>query len=176
MLVRKLACGSASGILSRAVTAPVDRIRLLQMTSSTKMSIASAYSTAISHSNGLAALWIGNGISCIKIAPEMALKLYAFDAIKSRLSQNPHNVSMMERFAAGGCAGALAEFSVYPLDVLRTRMATGRYASVPACFRAIQGDGGIRAFYAGLTPSIVGILPYAALDLCVYSMLTESLQ
>lgn len=173
MAIRKIACGGVAGVVSRTLTAPVDRVRLLMMTSGTLLGIGAAYHRAVSHPTGYRALWIGNGVNCVKIAPEMALKLYAFDAFKTAIARDPDNVSMMERFVAGGCAGALAEFTVYPMDVLRTRMATGLYRDVPSCARAVWSDGGARAYFAGLTPSIIGIIPYAAIDLSMYSVLRD---
>jgi len=125
---RKLLCGAAAGIVSRSLTAPVDRIRLLMMTSATPLGMGAAYRTAVAQPAGVRALWMGNGVNCVKIAPEMALKLYSFDVFKSALANNedddPSHVSRRVRFVAGGCAGALSECFIYPIDVLLTRMAT----------------------------------------------------
>lgn len=172
VLTQKVTCGGLAGVTSRTITAPLDRIRLMLMTSKTPLTISTAFSQATSTS--LLALWMGNGINCIKIAPEMALKLYAFDTLLSRVAQDADNISASERFLAGGCAGAMAEFAVYPLDVMRTRMATGKYGNLRQVVHAVTKDGGgIHGFYAGLTPSIIGIVPYAAIDLSVYSVLKE---
>ena len=173
MVVQKIACGGAAGVISRTLTAPVDRIRVILMTAEPRIGIAAAYNRAVSHLAGIRALWIGNGVNCVKIAPEMGIKLFAFDAFKTAVAADPDNVSTGERIVAGGCAGALAEFSVYPLDVLRTRLATGAYQGFQDCARSVWQSGGVGAFYAGLVPSIAGIIPYAAVDLTVNSVLRD---
>merc|ERR1711907_933536 len=112
---------------------------------------------------GLRGFWMGNGLNCIKIAPEMGIKLVAFDAIKDRVAADPDKATTVERFVAGGVAGALARAAVYPLDVLKTRMATGVYGSFACCVSSVMGNGrsgasrgvsgasgGIGALYAGL--------------------------
>jgi solute carrier family 25 phosphate transporter 23/24/25/41 len=50
-----------------------------------------------------------------------------------------------ERFAAGGAAGALGQFTVYPLEIVKTRMQTsapGLYSSMLGCMRSIAGAEG----------------------------------
>jgi len=79
MVVQKITCGGAAGVISRTLTAPVDRIRVILMTAEPRIGITAAYNRAISHVAGMRALWIGNGVNCLKIAPEMGIKLFAFD-------------------------------------------------------------------------------------------------
>ncbi len=38
------------------------------------------------------------------------------------------------------------------------------------CLRQILRNEGGRAFYRGLTPSLMGIIPYAGIDLAVYEV------
>jgi solute carrier family 25 phosphate transporter 23/24/25/41 len=68
-------------------------------------------------------LWMGNGASCMKIAPEIGIKLVSFDLIKNRIAQDPSNISVGERFLAGGLAGVISQLSIYPMEVLKTRLA-----------------------------------------------------
>lgn len=66
-------------------------------------------------------------VACVKAAPEAALKLRALGAFKARVVQDPCNVTM---------------FTVYPLDAMQTRMATGQCVSVSGCFSAVKSAGG----------------------------------
>jgi len=59
--------------------------------------------------------------------------------------------------------------------VLKTRLAlgtTGQYRGMFDCFRQILRNEGARAFYRGLTPSLIGIIPYAGIDLAVYEVIS----
>ncbi len=57
--------------------------------------------------------------------------------------------------------------------MLKTRLAlgsTGQYRGMYDCLRQILRNEGGRAFYRGLTPSLIGIIPYAGIDLAVYEV------
>ena len=58
-------------------------------------------------------------------------------------------------------------------QVLKTRLAlgtTGQYRGMADCFLQILRHEGPRGLYRGLTPSIVGIIPYAGIDLAIYEV------
>lgn len=57
------------------------------------------------------------------------------------------------------------------LKVLKTRLAlgrTGQYAGVMDCAKHILKKEGVAAFYKGYIPNMLGIIPYAGIDLAVY--------
>ena len=59
------------------------------------------------------------------------------------------------------------------LQVLKTRLAlgkTGQYKGITDCFRQILRGEGLFGLYRGLTPSLVGIIPYAGIDLTIYEV------
>jgi solute carrier family 25 phosphate transporter 23/24/25/41 len=174
VVAKKLGCGGAAGCVSRTFTAPFDRIRILMMTSVERMGVKRALTTATT--GGVLRLWKGNGVNCLKITPEMAIKLLAFDMCKNQIARDPTNVSIGERFVAGGMAGVLSQVSIYPLEVVKTRLAIagpGEVSGMVGCARQTFARGGYTAFYAGVFPSIVGIIPYAAIDLSLNSWLKD---
>ena len=80
----------------------------------------------------------------------------------------------MERFLAGSFAGAVSQSTIYPLEVLKTRLAlrrTGEFQGATDAFRKIYTrEGGVKAFYRGFLPNVMGILPMAGIDLAVYEV------
>mmetsp|Transcript_12050 Transcript_12050/g.26092 ORF Transcript_12050/g.26092 Transcript_12050/m.26092 type:complete len:464 (-) Transcript_12050:72-1463(-) len=171
---RKLVCGGAAGVISRTLTAPLDRLRLLMMTTARPIGAREALTLATTNppNIGFRGLWMGNGMNCIKIAPEMGIKMFSFDVLKQKVAADPDNITASEQFVAGGIAGAMAEVSVYPMEVVRTRIATGAYGSLRECLASLS-QGGASAFYAGVVPSVVGIIPFAAIDLTINSILKD---
>ena len=124
---------------------------------------------------GVKGLWRGNGLNVIKIAPESALKFGAYDEMK-RLIKGRENRDLFihERFLAGSCAGAFSQTVIYPLEVLKTRLAlrkTGEFTGILDCARKIFHNDGFRVFYRGYWPNLFGIIPYAGIDLAVYETL-----
>lgn len=78
------------------------------------------------------------------------------------------------RFMAGACAGGISQTIIYPLEVLKTRLAlrkTGQYKGIVDAAMKIYANEGIYSFYRGYVPNILGIVPYAGIDLAVYETL-----
>jgi hypothetical protein len=73
---------------------------------------------------GMLSLWRGNGVNIIKIAPESALKFMAYEQGKRFIKGNSNReLRIEERFIAGSLAGAFSQSIIYPLEVIKTRLA-----------------------------------------------------
>ena len=72
------------------------------------------------------------------------------------------------------CACVCARVSIFFLfQVLKTRLAlatTGQYKGLADAAVKIARNEGPTALYRGLTPSCLGIIPYAGIDLTVYEV------
>lgn len=179
VLATKLYSGGIAGAISRTVTAPIDRLKMLMQAAPPGQSSGSLADglRAIHKEGGLPAYFRGNSVNVLKIAPETAIKFVAFDVGKARLAVDPDNVTAAERFVAGGGAGAVAQGCIYPLEICKTRMAVsapGTYSGIADCLASIVRSEGLPALYAGLSVSVIGIIPYAGIDLSVNSLLKEA--
>lgn len=128
---------------------------------------------------GVKGLWRGNGLNVIKIAPESALKFGAYDEMKRLIKgRDNRDLFIYERFMAGSFAGAFSQTVIYPLEVLKTRLAlrkTGEFNGILDCARKIYKVEGFKVFYKGFWPNLFGIIPYAGIDLAVYETLKKRL-
>lgn len=79
------------------------------------------------------------------------------------------------KLIAGAVAGMIAQFAVYPLEVCKTRLSLGlcNYKGITDCLVTITRTEGIGGMYKGLSPSLVGIIPYAGIDMGVYFSLRQ---
>lgn len=60
---------------------------------------------------------------------------------------------------------------------MKTRLTlrkTGQYSGMFDCAKKILKKEGVKAFYKGYVPNILGIIPYAGIDLAVYEVSTNS--
>ncbi|XP_061836433.1 calcium-binding mitochondrial carrier protein SCaMC-2-A [Nerophis lumbriciformis] len=173
---RHLVAGGGAGAVSRTCTAPLDRIKVMMQVYGSRtnnMCIMSGMMQMIKE-GGVRSLWRGNGVNVIKIAPESALKFMAYEQIKRLIGGDKTSLSILERFVAGSMAGVIAQSSIYPMEVLKTRLAlrtTGQYAGISDCAKQIFRREGLSAFYKGYVPNMLGIIPYAGIDLAVYETL-----
>ena len=132
---------------------------------------------AVYREGGARAFWRGNGANVVKVVPETAVKFVAFDVLKHRVARDPGNATVSERFAAGGLAGAAAQAAIYPLEMVKTRMALSsgpNAGGMAATALAIARESGPAGLFRGLQPSLVGIFPYAGIDLMANSVLKDA--
>ncbi|GAB5580167.1 calcium-binding mitochondrial carrier protein SCaMC-2 isoform X5 [Prionailurus iriomotensis] len=176
---RHLVAGGGAGAVSRTCTAPLDRLKVLMQvhaSRSNNMCIVGGFTQMI-REGGAKSLWRGNGINVLKIAPESAIKFMAYEQIKRLVGSDQETLRIHERLVAGSLAGAIAQSSIYPMEVLKTRMAlrkTGQYSGMLDCARKILAREGMAAFYKGYVPNMLGIIPYAGIDLAVYETLKNA--
>uniref|UniRef100_A0A8C2ZRP6 EF-hand domain-containing protein n=1 Tax=Cyclopterus lumpus TaxID=8103 RepID=A0A8C2ZRP6_CYCLU len=173
---KQLSAGAMAGAVSRTGTAPLDRMKVFMQvhsSKSNKISLVGGFKQMLKE-GGVASLWRGNGINVLKIAPETAIKFMAYEKYKKMLSSEPGKVKTHERFLAGSLAGATAQTAIYPMEVMKTRLTlrkTGQYSGMFDCAKQILKKEGVKAFFKGYVPNLLGIIPYAGIDLAVYESL-----
>lgn len=171
---RQLLAGGVAGAVSRTSTAPLDRLKvMMQVHGSKSMNIFGGFRQMVKE-GGIRSLWRGNGTNVIKIAPETAVKFWAYEQYKKLLTEEGQKLGTFERFVSGSMAGATAQTFIYPMEVLKTRLAvakTGQYSGIYGCAKKILKQEGFGAFYKGYVPNLLGIIPYAGIDLAVYELL-----
>ncbi|XP_030238267.1 calcium-binding mitochondrial carrier protein SCaMC-1-B isoform X1 [Drosophila navojoa] len=172
---RHLVAGGFAGAVSRTCTAPLDRVKVFLQVQSCKIGISDGMKMLLKE-GGVSSMWRGNGINVLKIAPETALKFAAYEQMKRLIRGNDstRQMTIVERFYAGAAAGGISQTIIYPMEVLKTRLAlrtTGQYAGIADAATKIYKKEGGRSFYRGYVPNILGILPYAGIDLAVYETL-----
>uniref|UniRef100_A0A672R3Q4 Calcium-binding mitochondrial carrier protein SCaMC-1 n=1 Tax=Sinocyclocheilus grahami TaxID=75366 RepID=A0A672R3Q4_SINGR len=176
---RQLVSGGVAGAVSRTGTAPLDRMKVFMQvhsSKSNKISLVGGFKQMIKE-GGVASLWRGNGVNVIKIAPETAIKFMAYEQYKKLLAKDGGKIQSHERFMAGSLAGATAQTAIYPMEVMKTRLTlrkTGQYSGMFDCAKKILKKEGVKAFYKGYVPNILGIIPYAGIDLAVYETLKNA--
>ncbi|CAN0251414.1 mitochondrial adenyl nucleotide antiporter SLC25A25-like isoform X1 [Lampetra fluviatilis] len=173
---RQLVAGGGAGVVSRTCTAPLDRLKVIMQVKASRHNTIGVVG-GLAHmirEGGVRSLWRGNGVNVIKIAPETAIKFMAYEQIKKLIGMRQEQIGVQERLVAGSLAGATAQTVIYPMEVVKTRLAlgkTGQYSSMVDCARKIAKREGLRAFFKGYLPNVLGIIPYAGIDLATYETL-----
>uniref|UniRef100_UPI003AAF6381 mitochondrial adenyl nucleotide antiporter SLC25A24-like isoform X1 n=1 Tax=Centroberyx gerrardi TaxID=166262 RepID=UPI003AAF6381 len=173
---KQLVAGAMAGAVSRTGTAPLDRVKVFMQVHSSKsnrISLVGGLKQMIKE-GGVTSLWRGNGVNVLKIAPETAIKFMSYEQYKKLLASEGKKVETHQRFMAGSLAGATAQTAIYPMEVLKTRLTlgkTGQYSGMFDCAKKILKNEGVRVFYKGYIPNLLGIIPYAGIDLAVYESL-----
>lgn len=170
-----LASGAISGTVSRTMTAPLDRFRLLIQMAPQKVKFHQVVKKSL-RENSIKALWRGNMINVLKVGPEISIKFGTYQEIKNRLSHENEKLSTKNKLISAGSAGMLSQMIVYPMDTLKTRMTIrrrGQYKGIFGAIRKIYTSEGVGAFYRGYKAALLGIIPYASIDLVTFDSLKE---
>jgi len=192
--------GGIAGAVSRTCTAPLDRLKLLLQTDTRGryrgiiQGLRTIYEEGKRHRlasdrerkinakgwrgvvGGFMGFFRGNGTNVVKIAPETAIKFGAYEKSKIFICKDPTKPTGIERFFCGAVGGITAQTCIYPLEIVKTRLAVsepGTYKGISHCLFKISRKEGFGALYRGLTASVLGIIPYSGVDMAVYFSLRE---
>lgn len=179
--------GGVAGMCAKTTVAPLDRVKiLLQAHNSLYRDLGVGASLArVVKQEGPRALFRGNGAQMARIFPYGALQFTAFEVFKQALPRlelrglGAKDHAM--KFVAGSLAGLIAVSATFPLDTIRARLAfqlagENRYLGILHTGSTIvRSEGGVTALYRGLTPTLIGIIPYAGLSFYSFELLKASL-
>lgn len=179
---RYLIAGGIAGAASRTATAPLDRLKVVLQVQTSKASIVPAVKKIWTEGR-FVGFFRGNGLNVVKVAPESALRFYSYELFKGLVANAQGEASKADigttgRLFAGGAAGAVAQTFIYPLELVKTRLQTskcqgGKAPGLATITRNIFVHEGTRGFYRGLIPSVLGVVPYAGIDLAAYESLKD---
>ncbi|KAH7657139.1 solute carrier family 25 (mitochondrial phosphate transporter) member 23/24/25/41 protein [Dioscorea alata] len=176
-----LIAGGVAGAISRTATAPLDRLKVVMQVQTTQAQLVPAIKDIWRDSRFLG-FFRGNGLNVMKVAPESAIRFYTYEMLKDFIvsvrGEDKSGIGTSGRLIAGGLAGAVAQTVIYPLDLVKTRLQTyvcegGKVPKIGKLSKDIWIQEGPRAFYRGLIPSVIGMIPYAGIDLAAYETLKD---
>lgn len=145
---------------------------------------------------GWQGLWAGNAINMLRIVPTQAIELGTFEYVKravtsaqeksnqtGNLKLNIGHLSLSFSLSwlspvavAGAAAGIVSTLVCHPLEVLKDRLTVSPelYPNLSIAVHKIYKDGGIGALYSGLSPTLIGMLPYSTCYYFMYETMKKS--
>ncbi|CAN0838693.1 Adenine nucleotide transporter BT1, chloroplastic/mitochondrial [Linum grandiflorum] len=176
--LRRLISGGIAGAISRTVVAPLETIRTHLMVGSCGHSTFEVFDN-IMKSEGWTGLFRGNFVNVIRVAPSKAIELFAYDTVLKKLTPEAGKQPILPIPAssiAGGLAGVCSTLCTYPLELLKTRLTVQRgvYDNLLDALVKIVREEGPGELYRGLTPSLIGVVPYAAANYWAYDTLRKA--
>lgn len=184
--------GAIAGGISRTVTSPLDVIKIrfqVQLEPTVRLlSPGGVYGVSkytgvfqatrdILREEGMLGLWRGNVPALLMVMPYTAIQFAVLHKFKSFVAgsskaEDHARLSPYLSYVSGGLAGSAATVGSYPFDLLRTVLASQGepkvYPNLRSAFLEITRTRGIRGLYAGLSPTLVEIVPYAGLQFGSY--------
>lgn len=165
-----MSCGAIAGAVAKTAVAPLERIKMSFQISSNAFSISRAfrYGVEIVKNGGFISLWKGHSATLIRVAPLAGISFAAHDYSEAKMKKmlKKDRLPMTYKFLAGAVAGTTGTLITYPLDVMRVRLALTPGSD---WFRVLRQGG----LFQGLTPTILGIVPYSGTAWMIKQTLLE---
>nr|GMC72054.1 adenine nucleotide transporter BT1, chloroplastic/mitochondrial-like [Ipomoea batatas] len=176
--LRRLISGAIAGAISRTAVAPLETIRTHLMVGNYGHSTTEVFQN-IMQNEGWKGLFRGNLVNVIRVAPSKAIELFAYDTVKKELTPKPGEepkLPIPASLISGAVAGISSTICTYPLELLKTRLTIQRgvYKNLLDALVKIVKEEGPAELYRGLTPSLIGVIPYAATNYFAYDTLRKA--
>ncbi|QIW95011.1 hypothetical protein AMS68_000529 [Peltaster fructicola] len=184
-VVASFIAGGVAGAVSRTVVSPLERLKILLQVQNVgreeyKMSISKALAK-MWREEGWRGLMAGNGTNCVRIVPYSAVQFGSYNIYKKFFETTPGApLTPLMRLCCGALAGITSVTFTYPLDIVRTRLSiqTASFAGLQAeggktgmwttMKQMYIHEGGVRALYRGIAPTVAGVAPYVGLNFMIY--------
>ncbi|XP_038700759.1 mitochondrial carrier protein CoAc1 [Tripterygium wilfordii] len=192
--VKELIAGGAAGAFAKTAVAPLERTKILLQTRTEgfqSLGVLQSLKRLLKH-EGVRGFYKGNGASVLRIVPYAALHFMTYEQYRLWILNNYSGLGSgpVIDLLAGSLSGGTAVLCTYPLDLARTKLAyqvidTKRsfssgvksiyprpaYNGIKDVLTNVYKEGGARALYRGVGPTLTGILPYAGLKFYIYEEL-----
>ncbi|XP_027771701.1 probable mitochondrial adenine nucleotide transporter BTL1 isoform X2 [Solanum pennellii] len=187
--------GALAGAMTKAILAPLETIRTRMVVGVGSRNIGTSFIQVIEQ-QGWQGLWAGNTINMLRIIPTQAIELGTFECVKRAMTSAQEkwtdtgspklqignaslsfSLSWLSPVAvAGAAAGVVSTLACHPLEVLKDRLTVSPevYPSIRIAVHKIYKDGGIAGLYAGLGPTLIGMLPYSTCYYFMYETIKKS--
>ncbi|GAB1193795.1 hypothetical protein APSETT444_003024 [Aspergillus pseudonomiae] len=188
--------GGIAGAVSRTATAPLDRLKvyLIAQTGAKSAAVCAAKDGAplraagnaskslgdaikeLWRAGGIRSLFAGNGLNVLKVMPESAIKFGAYESAKRAFARleghdDPKRLAPTSQFLSGGCGGMVA----HRMQCETVEGGLKGNKLIAATARKVLNKHGILGFFRGLPLGLVGMFPYAAIDLTTFEYLKRGL-
>ena len=168
-----LLAGSISGMVSKTLTAPLERIKILAQTCHTNYSSIGIVKNIIKQ-EGISGLFRGNIVGIMKVGPTAALVSVTYNILVHFLPKDKEydKYEPYWRFISGGLAGAFANTCTYPLDIIRARMAVQNQNNMRTVVKLLFHEGP-QACFRGLGPTLIAVVPFIAIQQSSYDTIKK---
>ena len=185
---KSLLAGGVAGSVSRTAVAPLERLKILmQVQGNDKVYTGVWQGTRhMWQQEGIRGLFRGNGLNCIRIFPNQAIKFMSYEQLSRRISHylidhgGDGQLTPLLRLGAGSVAGVIGMSATYWMDMVRGRISiqegsSQQYRGMVHATKSIVAEEGLLALWRGWLPSVIGVMPYVGLNFSVYESLKDYL-
>lgn len=176
------ACGN---ITSSVLFVPKEVVKQRMQVASAQSSDFLTVATGVWRTYGVRGLYQGYKATLLRNIPSTMLRFALYEELKVRIrhfnerryrsksvsSSSSPDASATQLLIAGALSGAFASTLTTPMDVLKTRFATGAFpprTTIPSAFLSIVRDQGLAGLFVGVRPRALWAALFAAVGFSSY--------
>ncbi|KAG1050791.1 hypothetical protein G6F43_006960 [Rhizopus delemar] len=185
-LLQVYLAGAGAGFTCFLFSTPTDLVKIkAQITRLPKSSLQ--ITKEVYQASGIKGFYQGGLVTVMRDSPSYGIYFWAYEGLKRGLDVNETTKEAWKFLLAGGLAGTLSWASIYPLDVVKSRLQmqyegdsfeTTRllvidrpYMSIKDCILRSYRSEGIAVFFRGLWPTLLRAFPVNAVTFYVYELM-----
>ncbi|KAG8830361.1 hypothetical protein FRC18_008202 [Serendipita sp. 400] len=174
--VSRFLSGGIGGLTSQLSIYPVETLKTRLMSETTKSHIMPTVKQ-MWHEGGMRTFYRGLVIGLVGVFPYSAIDMSTFEALKLAYlrSTGLEEPGVLALLAFGSISGSVGATSVYPLNLVRTRLQASGSSGHPQVYTGMwdvvqktHANEGIRGFYRGLLPTLAKVVPAVSISYVVY--------
>lgn len=172
-IIKIFICGGISGGISRTVTAPLERLKVIYQTmyTETKPPTVLKGLKDVYKTSGIHGLYKGNSLTIFMSFLEQALRFAIIEYSKTHMQDEYGNIPQQSFLYIGIITGVLSTFIIFPFDVIRIRMMSSNEQKIGVLkeFKRTYHYFGYWGYYMGLIPHLMTVLPSGSLNVFFYN-------
>lgn len=176
--ISRFLSGGIGGISSQLSIYPIETLKT-QMMSSTGLQKRTLVAAArrLWAIGGIHAYYRGLSIGLVGVFPYSAIDMSTFEALKLayQRSTGAQEPGVLALLAFGSISGSVGATSVYPLNLVRTRLQASGSSGHPQIYTGVLDVAvktwereGWKGFYRGLFPTLAKVVPAVSISYVVY--------
>ncbi|KAL0576914.1 hypothetical protein V5O48_005060 [Marasmius crinis-equi] len=175
--VSRFISGGIGGISSQLSIYPIETLKTQMMSSTGQRRTLLDAARHLWGLGGLRAYYRGLAIGLLGVFPYSAIDMSTFEALKLGYlrSTGKDEPGVLALLAFGSLSGSVGATSVYPMNLVRTRMQASGSSGHPQIYtgpwdvavKTFEKEGW-RGFYRGLVPTLAKVVPSVSISYVVY--------
>lgn len=176
----KFVAGCISGCITRFMTQPMDVLKVKIQLSKSQKKVNSMYVVLVNilRNEGITAFWQGHNLGQLHSVTSISAQFYIYEMTTKYVTYHPYyrkKYKPLAVFLCGALSGSVSATLVCPLEVIRLRqmLVKEQYKGLYRGASAVYKNGGILAFYEGLSASLLQMSLQIGIAFVVFSYVQD---
>jgi hypothetical protein len=174
--------GTGAGLFQTLLLAPIENVKVrLQAQGQIR-----AYKGPLDclkqlhREHGIRGVYKGMGATLLRDSFSYGVYFSVYETFKRRLQGDDPHAHPLAMFLAGGMAGVISWLTIYPVDVIKSRiqedsLSNPKYKGIVDCVKKSVHSEGWRVLFRGLSPTLLRTFIVSGANFVVYELAAKSL-